>query len=93
MPGHSRGHAGVAVDAGHRWVLHAGDAFYHRGSIDRRTPVPLTLRIQDRVNVFDRKQLEANRIRLSELNARAEADLLIVCAHDPEMFAHACDTA
>ena len=25
--GHTRGHACVAVDAGHRWVLHAGDAF------------------------------------------------------------------
>jgi glyoxylase-like metal-dependent hydrolase (beta-lactamase superfamily II) len=28
-PGHTRGHTCVAVDAGHRWVLHAGDAFYH----------------------------------------------------------------
>jgi glyoxylase-like metal-dependent hydrolase (beta-lactamase superfamily II) len=34
MPGHTRGHACVAVDAGHRWVLHSGDAFFHCGTID-----------------------------------------------------------
>jgi glyoxylase-like metal-dependent hydrolase (beta-lactamase superfamily II) len=25
LPGHTRGHACLAVDAGHRWVLHCGD--------------------------------------------------------------------
>ncbi|MDQ1649656.1 MAG: hypothetical protein QOG60_1713 [Frankiaceae bacterium] len=33
LPGHTRGHAAVAVDAGDRWVLHAGDAFYGRGTL------------------------------------------------------------
>lgn len=93
MTGHSRGHAGVAVDAGHRWVLHAGDAFYHRGMVDRQTPVPRLLRVQEKLTVFDRKQLLANKDRLAELHSRQEPDLLIVCAHDPEMFANARDTA
>lgn len=93
MTGHSRGHAGVAVDAGHRWVLHAGDAFYHRGVVDGRSSVPWALRLQDRLNVFDRQQLLDNHNRLAELHARDEPDLLIVCAHDPEMFARARDTA
>ena len=34
LPGHTRGHACIAVDAGHRWVLHCGDAFYHYGTLD-----------------------------------------------------------
>lgn len=93
MPGHSRGHAGVAVDAGHRWVLHAGDAFDHRGIIDRRTPVPWALRLQQQLIVFDRKELRANQNRLAELYARHDPDLLMVCAHDPELYAHARDTA
>lgn len=93
MTGHSRGHAGVAVDAGNRWVLHAGDAFYHRGVVDGRSAVPRALRIQDRITVFDRKQLQANHNRLAELYARAEPDLLIVCAHDPVMLAGARETA
>ena len=42
LPGHTRGHACVAVDAGHRWVLHCGDAFYHYGTLDG-THVPRTL--------------------------------------------------
>jgi glyoxylase-like metal-dependent hydrolase (beta-lactamase superfamily II) len=92
LAGHSRGHAGVAVDAGNRWILHAGDAFYHRGVVDGRNPVPRALRLQDRLNVFDRKQLQENHARLAELYARAEPDLLIVCAHDPEMLARARET-
>ncbi len=89
MTGHSRGHAGVAVDAGTHWVLHAGDAFYHRGVVDGRSAVPRGLRLQDRITVFDRKRLQDNHNRLAELYARAEPDLLIVCAHDPEMLAQA----
>jgi glyoxylase-like metal-dependent hydrolase (beta-lactamase superfamily II) len=36
LPGHTRGHACVAVDAGHRWVVHCGDAFFHHGTVDGR---------------------------------------------------------
>ena len=35
LPGHTRGHACIAVDAGNRWVLHCGDAFYHPGHSGR----------------------------------------------------------
>ena len=43
MPGHTRGHHCVAVDAGHRWVLHCGDAFYHHGTLDGQSQVPCLL--------------------------------------------------
>ncbi len=43
LPGHTRGHACVAVDTGHRWVLQCGDAFYLRGSIDGTSPIPRPL--------------------------------------------------
>ena len=82
MPGHTRGHAAVAVDAGDHWVLHCGDAFYHRGEIDGRTAVPRTLKVQERVTALDFKRLSANQARLAELFARREPDLLIICAHD-----------
>jgi glyoxylase-like metal-dependent hydrolase (beta-lactamase superfamily II) len=74
-------------------VLHAGDAFYHRGVVDGHTPVPWGLRLQGRITVFDRKQLRDNHNRLAELYAREEPDLLVVCAHDPAMFDRARDTA
>lgn len=92
LPGHTRGHACVAVDAGHRWVLHAGDAFYHYGTLDG-TPVPRALRAMESLVAFDRKAVLANHARLAELYRRRGPDLLIVCAHDPTLLEQARATA
>jgi glyoxylase-like metal-dependent hydrolase (beta-lactamase superfamily II) len=86
LPGHTRGHACVAVDGGDRWILHAGDAFYHHGTLDNVSPIPRALRAMESFIAFNRKQVRANHARLAELSARNESDLLIVCAHDPELF-------
>lgn len=93
MPGHSRGHAAVAVDAGHRWILHCGDAFYYSGTIDGHPRIPALLRAQETLTAFDRKQLRANQERIAEVYRRQEPDLLIVSAHDPTLLARARDTA
>lgn len=92
LPGHTRGHACVAVDAGHRWVLHAGDAFYHYGTLDG-TPVPRGLSAMEAMVAFDRKRVLENHARLAELYRRQEPDLLIVSAHDPTLFTRAQATA
>jgi glyoxylase-like metal-dependent hydrolase (beta-lactamase superfamily II) len=92
MPGHTRGHACVAVDAGHRWVLHCGDAFYHHGYLDG-SPVPRTLWGMETVVAFDRKKMWDNHARLWELYRRDEPDLVIASAHDALLFERAKDTA
>jgi glyoxylase-like metal-dependent hydrolase (beta-lactamase superfamily II) len=92
LPGHSRGHACVAVDAGHRWVLHCGDAFYYEGTLDGRSPVPLALRLSETMVAFDRKAMHDNHSRLAELYARRDPELLIVSAHDPKLLANAIAT-
>ncbi len=89
LPGHTRGHACIAVDAGHRWVLHAGDAFYHHGTLDGSASVPRALRVMENLVAFNRGQVRDNHQRLAELYARNEPDLLIVCAHDPELYRRA----
>jgi glyoxylase-like metal-dependent hydrolase (beta-lactamase superfamily II) len=89
LPGHTRGHACVAVDAGHRWVLHAGDSFYHYGTLDGRTRVPKVLTTQEKAVAFDRKKVRDNHARLAALARRAEPDLLIVNAHNPTLFTRA----
>ena len=33
LPGHSAGHAAIAVRIGSTWLLHGGDAYFNRGSI------------------------------------------------------------
>lgn len=85
LPGHTRGHAAVAVDAGHRWVLHAGDAFYGRGTLDGGSS-PAVLRAMETTIAHDLPQVRRNHARLAELHRRAEPDLLIVSAHDPVLF-------
>lgn len=92
LPGHSRGHAAVAVDAGHRWVLHCGDAFYHYGSLNG-TRVPWPLWAMETFVAFDRKMMWDNHARLSELYHKAEPDLCIVPAHDSKLFEQAKSTA
>jgi glyoxylase-like metal-dependent hydrolase (beta-lactamase superfamily II) len=89
LPGHTRGHACVAVDAGHRWVLHAGDAFYHHGTLDGQTPVPRALTAMESAFAFNRKAVRDNHDRLAELYRRRDPDLLIVCGHDPTLLEQA----
>jgi glyoxylase-like metal-dependent hydrolase (beta-lactamase superfamily II) len=94
LPGHSRGHACVAVDAGHRWVLHAGDAFYHHGTIDGESRIPRVLTTMEKLVAFDRKLVQHNHLRLAELhNRKDEKDLLVICAHDPTLYMRAKETA
>jgi glyoxylase-like metal-dependent hydrolase (beta-lactamase superfamily II) len=89
LAGHTRGHAAVAVDAGDRWILHTGDAFYHRGQIDGSTPSPRMLVTSERMIAHDRGLVRANHARLAELWAGAAPDLTIVNAHDPELLRRA----
>ncbi|MDR6317380.1 glyoxylase-like metal-dependent hydrolase (beta-lactamase superfamily II) [Actinoplanes couchii] len=89
LSGHTRGHAAVAVDAGDRWVLHAGDAFYHRGQIENAGRPPRTLTTMEQVVAHDRARVRDNHARLAELRAAADPGLLLVNAHDPELLRRA----
>jgi glyoxylase-like metal-dependent hydrolase (beta-lactamase superfamily II) len=89
LPGHTRGHAAVAVDTGGRWILHAGDAFYHHGTLDGHSRVPGTLRAMESLIAYDGKRVRDNHARLAELYRRADPDLLIVSAHDPALLEEA----
>jgi len=89
LPGHTRGHACVAVDAGHRWVLHCGDAFYQSGTIDGQSQIPGVVKVLEPILAFDRKRVQDNHARLTELYKRREPDLFIVCAHDASLLERA----
>lgn len=93
LPGHTRGHACIAVDAGHRWVLHCGDAFYHPGTVDGHSQVPRPIRVIEPLIAYDRKKVADNHARLTELYQRQEPNLLMVCAHDAALFDQANATA
>jgi glyoxylase-like metal-dependent hydrolase (beta-lactamase superfamily II) len=93
LPGHSRGHACVAVDAGHRWLLHCGDAYFHHGAVDGTAVMPRALAAFEWVTAFDRNMLRQNQARLVELFDRREPDMVMICSHDRTNFEHAKATA
>ncbi|MGZ4452470.1 MAG: MBL fold metallo-hydrolase [Nocardioides sp.] len=88
LPGHTRGHAAVAVDAGERWVLHAGDAFYDERQLSGgRTPASILL--SERSFAHEWRLVQRNHGRLAELWAQRDPGLLLVNAHDPALLRRA----
>lgn len=90
LPGHSWGHAGVAVrgDDG-RWLLHAGDAYFYRGEMRRaRRRCTPGLRAYQRLMQVDADRRMANQERLRALSVDQRGDVSIVCAHDPVELEH-----
>lgn len=85
LPGHTWGHAGVAIHGEDgRWLLHAGDAYFYRGEMRaaRRRCTP-GLRAYQRLMEVDRAARMTNQARLRALSIERHADLRVTCAHDP----------
>ncbi|OUZ06767.1 MBL fold metallo-hydrolase [Aeromicrobium sp. PE09-221] len=89
MPGHTRGHACVAVGADHGWIFHAGDAVLHRGSVESDPKVPLAVRGMERTMATDWSKVRLNHARLTELAGGSEPDVTLVNGHDPELLRRA----
>ncbi len=87
LPGHSRGHCGIAVRDGDGWLLHAGDAYFHHGEMRPEPNCPGGLRFFQNVVGHDRKARLANQERLRELVATRADRVDVFCAHDPHDFA------
>jgi len=86
MQGHSRGHAAIAVDTGRGWLVHAGDAYFHRSVLQRgdASGTPWGLRWIERFIAVDYRKVRANHARLAELARRDE--VTVFSAHDPVEF-------
>lgn len=84
LPGHSRGHAGVAVQCGERWLLHCGDAYFHVREMDVAAPwCPPGLRLFERMVAARQDAMLANQDRLRALVRDRGAQVSVFCAHDP----------
>jgi glyoxylase-like metal-dependent hydrolase (beta-lactamase superfamily II) len=83
LHGHTRGHSGVAVRDGDRWILHAGDAIFHRAEL-HGGGVPLGLRAFATMDEHDRRARLASVATLRELARRP--DVWVTCSHDPELM-------
>jgi glyoxylase-like metal-dependent hydrolase (beta-lactamase superfamily II) len=84
LAGHTRGHSAVAVHHDSKWLLHAGDAYFHHAEIDPLVPRghPMTGLIAEssEVDLALRVATVARRRELADSH-RDEAE--ITSAHDP----------
>lgn len=87
LAGHTRGHAGIAIQTSQGWLLHAGDAYFYRheiGSTNRRcTP---GLRAYQWMMEVDRKTRLENQAKLRQLSLAHSNDVSLFCSHDAIEF-------
>lgn len=84
LVGHTRGHAGVAVESDGGWLLHAGDAYFHRSELDPdRRRCPPILDVFQRVLAVNGPARVANQERLRQLALENAGNVHVFSAHDP----------
>jgi glyoxylase-like metal-dependent hydrolase (beta-lactamase superfamily II) len=84
LPGHTWGHAGVAVQGQDGWLLHAGDAYFYRHEVRRRTrKCTPGLRFYQTMMETDRRLRLANQQRVRRLSVEKRDQVRVICAHDP----------
>jgi glyoxylase-like metal-dependent hydrolase (beta-lactamase superfamily II) len=83
LPGHSRGHTGVAIRRQDDWLLHCGDAFFFHGEVDTPPHCPPGLRLFQTLTQVDGKLRRQNQERLRELAQRHSGEVELICSHDP----------
>jgi glyoxylase-like metal-dependent hydrolase (beta-lactamase superfamily II) len=81
--GHTRGHCGVAVRTGKGWLLHCGDAYFHRAEVgpDWRA-APAGLRLFESLISVDDGARRANQARLRELAREHDGEVTLISSHD-----------
>lgn len=87
LPGHTPGHCGIAVRNGDRWLLHAGDSYFHHAQVrpsDRGAP--LLLQVFQRRADTDRAMRIANQQRLRALHAAHSDQVTVFNSHDPDDY-------
>jgi glyoxylase-like metal-dependent hydrolase (beta-lactamase superfamily II) len=90
LPGHTWGHAGVAIRTADGWLLHAGDAYFYRGEMRQaKRECTLGLRGYQTMMEVSRALRLSNQERLRALSIARRGELRIMCAHDVAEFERA----
>ena len=82
LVGHTRGHCGVAIRSEQGWLLHAGDAYFHRDEMHPTAPrCTPGLALFQRIIAMDDDARRHNQRRLRAL--ANGGDVTVFSAHDP----------
>jgi glyoxylase-like metal-dependent hydrolase (beta-lactamase superfamily II) len=85
MHGHTRGHSAVIVKNADRWLVHAGDAYFHRSAIEGTAKVPFGFTAFERATEMVPAARRASVAALRQL-AASYRDLDLFCAHDEREY-------
>ncbi len=87
LVGHTRGHAGIAVETSEGWLLHAGDAYFYRHEVGspKRVCTP-GLRAYQSFMEVDRKARLYNQDKLRALSLDHSSEVRLFCSHDAIEF-------
>lgn len=87
LQGHTPGHAGIAIQTSQGWLLHAGDAYFHRDELNRHTPTcPLGLRLFQSLLATDYRACLRNQQRLRHLIHTQDPSVQVFSSHDSSEF-------
>jgi glyoxylase-like metal-dependent hydrolase (beta-lactamase superfamily II) len=86
MHGHTRGHSAIVAKHGDRWLVHAGDAYFHHHAIDGGGSIPPGYRAFEKIVETDAAARRASLGALRQLRTSYH-DLDLFCAHDPAEYA------
>ena len=81
--GHTRGHAAVAVRTRDGYLVHCGDAYFHRDEMNDAPSCPIGLEVFQRIVAHDDGLRRRNQARLRALKQVAGSRLTLFSAHDP----------
>lgn len=91
--GHTRGHAAVAVRQGEHYLVHCGDAYFHRDEMKAPPGCPVGFELFQRLVAHDDGLRRKNQARLRELKQLAGPQLTLFSAHDPVELARMQETS
>lgn len=86
LVGHTRGHAGVAIETSEGWLLHAGDAYFYRDEMKPDYHCTPGLKAYQWMMEVDRRARLLNQDRLRKLALNHHNDVSLFCSHDAIEF-------
>lgn len=81
LQGHTRGHSAIAVNRGDKWLLHVGDLYMDRRSLNNTAP--LIMKNAENIMAVNNRQRLQNVQRVAELLQNHGDEVEVFCAHDP----------
>lgn len=82
LVGHTEGHTGVAIETDKGWLLHAGDAYFYRGELDKKYHCPPGLNAYQKMMEVNRDMRLMNQQRLRHLAQNYAHEITVFSAHD-----------